>query len=319
MPSGFITGSTLPGPVQAWFDENLLNTPQVNLNNSIAAVKKTLPEKNSSIIIFRRRGKIALNKVPLARDGTTPPPSIYENVDIKAEVQWYGVWVGVNEQIQKTSQDPVLNGLSINLGINMRESEDALIGNMLESTANYIDATGGGNGDNPTQLTSKTIDKAVRTLVSNNAETTLNLMTGSPNKGSNPLPNSYLGLCHTDLIPDLENLTKWINVANYANPKGALDSEWGSISRLRVLVSSQGSKIPSASTFGSDVYNLFCVGINSYAVIELGNTSAEFMYNDPKIAGGPLRLNSSAGYKMAFAPKILNDEHILAIRTTKSS
>ena len=43
--------------------------------------------------------------------------------------------------------------------------------NMLQATAAFVNATGGTNSDNPTELTRSDVDEVIRTLVSNNSYT----------------------------------------------------------------------------------------------------------------------------------------------------
>ena len=95
----------------------------------------------------------------------------------------------------------------------------------------------------------------------------------------------------------------------------ALKSEWGACANLRFLISSIGSVTPNASAMGNNVYNIFCVGMESYACIEQDGYSASFIYRPP-IYDGPLALNASVGYKFAEVPRILNDLWILNLRTT---
>ena len=83
----------------------------------------------------------------------------------------------------------------------------------------------------------------------------------------------------------------------------ALREEWGSVSNLRFLLSSIGSVSTGASNLGADVYNIFCVGMEAYAVIEQDGYSAQFIYRPP-IYDGPLALNASVGYKFAQVPRI---------------
>lgn len=95
----------------------------------------------------------------------------------------------------------------------------------------------------------------------------------------------------------------------------ALRSEWGSIGNLRFLISTIGSVSTSASANGNDVYNIFCVGMEAYAVIEQDGYSASFIYRPP-IYDGPLALNASVGYKFAQVPRITNDLWIMNLRCT---
>jgi N4-gp56 family major capsid protein len=189
------------------------------------------------------------------------------------------------------------------LGVSLRQTEDELTRNMLASTASFINCTGGTNGDNPTEITRSDVDTVIRTLADNNAYTIAEHITGSDRFGTAPVRDSYLSMCSTQLIGNLENVDGFIAKAQYPSPMQALREEWGSVSNLRFLVSSIGSVSSGASNLGADVYNIFCVGMEAYAVIEQDGYSAQFIYRPP-IYDGPLALNASVGYKFAQVPRI---------------
>ena len=102
--------------------------------------------------------------------------------------------------------------------------------------------------------------------------------------------DAYFALCHTDLTKDMENVTGFTNKNQYPAPMNALRSEWGAIGNLRFLVSSIGSMTPNASSLGQNIYNIFCVGMESYCCVEQDGYSAQFIYRPP-IYDGPLALN----------------------------
>jgi len=58
--------------------------------------------------------------------------------------------------------------------------------------------------------------------------------------------------------------------------------------------------------------------MDAYACVEQDGYSAQFMYTPPHIAGGPLGLYSTAGYKFAEVPVITNDNWVLRLRATLS-
>jgi len=186
---------------------------------------------------------------------------------------------------------------------------------MLASTASFINATGGTNGDNPTELTRSDVDDVIRTLADNNAYTISANIRGEDRFGTAPVRDAYFALASTKLIGDLENVQGFIAKAQYPSPMEALREEWCSISNLRFLVSSIGSVSVGASNLGADVYNVFNVGMEAFAVIEQDGYSSQFLYRPP-IYDGPLALNASVGYKMAQVPRITNDAWIINLRTT---
>lgn len=186
---------------------------------------------------------------------------------------------------------------------------------MLASTASFINAVGGTNGDNPTEITRSDVDQVVRTLRGNNAYSFLTGIEGENRFGTAPVRDAYFGLGHTDMIGQLDNVAGFIQKWNYPNQQSTLDAEWGTVANVRFLLSSIGSTTPNASLLGNTVYNIFVTGREAFAAIEQDGYSASFIYRPP-IYDGPLALNASVGYKFAEVPRILNDQWVFNLRCT---
>lgn len=223
----------------------------------------------------------------------------------------------MNEQVTLQAQDPVLNEAAARLGVSLRQTEDQLTRDMLASTASFVNCVGGVNGDNPTEITRFDVDGVVQDLLTNNAYTILDNIEGEDKFGTAPTRDAYFALCSTQLTRDLDNVNGFTQKAEYPSPTNALRSEWGAIGNLRFLVSSIGSVTPNASANGSNVYNIFCVGMEAYACIEQDGYSASFIYRPP-IYDGPLALNASVGYKFAEVPRITNDLWVINLRATRA-
>lgn len=309
------TTTVLPAPVQQSFSYKLLSVPVPNMIHNIPAMLKQMPRNGGTTLRMRRYNPLATATVPLGNTGVTPPPQQLTAVNIDAEIDFYGTYIILNEQVTLQNQDPVLNEAAQRLGVSLRQTEDELTRNMLASTASFINCTGGTNGDNPTEITRSDVDDIIRTLADNNAYTIAENMEGEDKFGTAPVRDAYFALGSTQLIGDLENVQGFIAKAQYPSPMHALRAEWGSISNLRFLVSSIGSVSTAASNLGADVYNIFCVGLEAYAVVEQDGYSASFIYRPP-IYDGPLALNASVGYKFAQVPRITNDAWVLNLRAT---
>jgi len=74
-------------------------------------------------------------------------------LNIDAQLDWYGTYVILTDQLTLTIQDPVLNETASLLAQSMRETHDELTRDMLEATAAQVDCVNGSNGDLPTELT----------------------------------------------------------------------------------------------------------------------------------------------------------------------
>ena len=309
------TTSTLTAPVQQSFGYKLLSVPVPNMIHNIPAMLKQMPRHGGTTLRLRRYNPLSTATVPLGNSGVTPPPQTLSAINIDAEIDFYGTYIILNEQVTLQNQDPVLNEAAQRLGVSLRQTEDELTRNMLASTASFINATGGTNGDNPTELTRSDVDEVIRSLADNNAYTIADNIIGEDRFGTAPVRDAYFALGSTKLIGDLENINGFIAKAQYPSPMHALREEWGSVSNLRFLISSIGSESVGASNLGANVYNVFCVGMEAYAVVEQDGYSSQFIYRPP-IYDGPLALNASVGYKFAQVPRITNDAWVINLRTT---
>lgn len=309
------TTSVLPAPVQQSFSYKLLSVPTPYFIHKIPAMLKQMPRNGGTTLRMRRYNPLPTATVPLGNSGILPPPVQLTAVNIDAQMDFYGQYILINEQVTLQNQDPVLNEAAQRLGVSLRQTEDELTRNMLAGTASFINAVGGTNGDNPTEITRPDIDEVIRTLVNNNAYTIADNIEGEDRFGTAPVRDAYFAMANSQIIGSLENVTGFIAKAQYPSPMLALRPEWGSVSNLRFLVSSIGSITPNASLLGNDVLNVFCTGLEAYACIEQDGYSANFIYRPP-IYDSPLALNASVGYKFAEVPRITNDAWVINLRVT---
>lgn len=309
------TTSVLPAPVQQSFSYKLLSVPTPYFIHKIPAMLKQMPRNGGTTLRMRRYNPLPTATVPLGNSGILPPPVQLTAVNIDAQMDFYGQYILINEQVTLQNQDPVLNEAAQRLGVSLRQTEDELTRNMLAGTASFINAVGGTNGDNPTEITRPDIDEVIRTLVNNNAYTIADNIEGEDRFGTAPVRDAYFAMANSQIIGSLEGVTGFIAKAQYPSPMLALRPEWGSVSNLRFLVSSIGSITPNASLLGNDVLNVFCTGLEAYACIEQDGYSANFIYRPP-IYDSPLALNASVGYKFAEVPRITNDAWVINLRVT---
>lgn len=309
------TTSVLPAPVQQSFSYKLLSVPVPYMIHNIAADPKQMPRNGGTTLRMRRYNPLPVSTVPLGNSGVTPPPTQLTAVNIDAEMDFYGQYIVLNEQVTLQGQDPVLNEACKRLGVALRQTEDQLTRDMLAATASQINCVGGTNGDIPTEMTRSDVDSVIQTLTTNNAYTISDYIEGEDKFGTAPVRDAYFAMGNSALIGNLENVQGFIAKAQYPSQMDTLRPEWGSVSNLRFLLSSIGSVSANASATGADVYNVFVTGMEAYAVVEQDGYSAQFIYRPP-IYDGPLALNASVGYKFAQVPRITNDAWVLNLRTT---
>lgn len=312
------TSNTLPPPVQQWFDNVLLSRPMPKLIHKQMAMKKELPPNSGRFARYRRYTNLQTATVPLPDSGLTPPGQVLNAVDIDARIDFYGTYVTITDSVMFINQDPVLNQTVSLLAQSMRETEDELISNMLASTASQINCTGGVNGDMPTEMSRSDIDLVVRTLLNNDAMMISDDIEGSLKFGTAPIREAFWAMMSTEIIDDLEAVTGFISQAQYPNNMNVLNAEWGSVGNVRFLYSSRGSKNANQSLNGNTVYNVFITGQEAYAIIDLTQATASFIYTPPGGPTDPLRRLQLGAFKMAQVPRLLNDAWLFNMRTTHS-
>jgi len=307
------TTAVLPPAVREYYDRLLLMTAYPPLVHTKFAQKRVLPKKMGDRIVFRRYSRLSTVPVPL-QDGVTPPGAALSATDIQAQVDFYGNFVTITNQVELTVEDRVLNESSRLLAQNLGQTIDEVTRDVLASTSSVLQCASGANGNTPTELTKTDIDAAVQTLLNNDAQMLTEVITGTNAFGTAPIRPSFMAFIDTALLDDLEAVSNFVSSSQYPSQQPVLDYEWGSTGNVRWLYTSVGS-VTSASPA---VYNNFILGKEAYAIVHLGADTGEF-YVEPLGSAGsadPLHQRGSVGWQHPFVARILNDNFMLNLEAT---
>ncbi len=110
--SAITTSTSLPAPVQQRFNEKLLATPQARLIHKAFATPYTMPDRNGTIMRFRRYTRLNTFPVPLNTSFANPPAQQLTAVDLDARIDWYSTYVILTRQVTAVNQDPKLQELA---------------------------------------------------------------------------------------------------------------------------------------------------------------------------------------------------------------
>jgi len=95
-----ITNTTiLPPQVQQTFDMRILSTPTPTLIHAVPAMKKRMPKNGGKYLRMSRYEQLPTATVPIGNTGVTPPSVALSRVDLDVEMQFYGSYVVLNEQV----------------------------------------------------------------------------------------------------------------------------------------------------------------------------------------------------------------------------
>lgn len=312
-----MAGTTAPGDLAPAVKQDLamkmLSLPTPNLIHRDFAIKDTLEIKNGDTKRYRLYNKFATATAPLSGSGSPVAGKSLSAADIDAKIDYYGDWAGVSEQVYRANQEKVLNEASLVLGLQMRETEDELIRDVLASTPSQVNATNGVNGLNPSEWTADDSLAVQVTLMNNSGSMYLGGVEGADIIGSTPVRNSFVGMAHTRLCFTLDNSPEFQASTEYANQMKVLPGEYGAVRNIRYFVSPNGSISENASSGNTDVANVFIAAKESYACIKQGLDSNQFLFN-PAYLSDQLHQTVSLGWKMIQVPLLLRPEWLFNLR-----
>lgn len=91
----------------------------------------------------------------------------------------------------------------------------------------------------PAAGTNTNFDAAIRSLEQNDAKKMRKKLRASVGIATEPIRESYIGICHPDMRQDLEANTSFVPVEKYSNTGDAMDGEIGSVAGIRIITTTQ--------------------------------------------------------------------------------
>jgi N4-gp56 family major capsid protein len=285
----------------------LLSRPMPNLIYSIPAMSKSLKGRSGTTLREGRYENAPTVPVPLGPSGLTPPPLNLVRTQFDSQINFYGAYYLITNQVTLLSIEDVLNEGGSLLGQCMKETKDQLLRDMLSSTPSKVQAVLGSNGDYPTNLTADDIQNVVNALLTASAMQFTRTIPGENKIGTSPILPSYLGLGHTNLIGGLRKTNGFVPSSSYPRSEDIFQGEYGTSGYVRTLLSPRGKIIPGASRGLRDVYDFAITGREAYQHVKLDNYSSN-MYYTPSGAGNDyLRQRQAIAMTFASAERAMND------------
>jgi len=297
------------------FSEDLLSTPMFNLIHSFGADLHYAQAYVGKNIRMARYERLSTNGGQLDGSGIDPAPEVVVRTDVDAAVEIYGKTVVINEQVTLFENDKVLTKFTALLGQWLREKEDLLMRDLYASSVSYINAVGGINGKQPSEISRNDVNNIERILLGNDARTMLETIDAENKFGTAPTRDAFIALCSTDITPDLQNVQGVLLKNAYPDQSGLRPEEYCSISRFRFFVSSKGIKVPGAALDGSTVYRIPMYGVEAAAKVEQNNYTANVGYRPPWVVSSVAQ-NSQLYAKFAIARAITNQNWLSGLNVT---
>jgi N4-gp56 family major capsid protein len=316
MADNLTTTTQVDPAVNNFYDRVLLSRALPMYIHSKFAQTRNIPSKSSATIKFRRYSSLTAATTPIS-EGVTPPGQQLAKTDLTALVKQFADYVHITDWVDLTVEDKVLAESFDLLGEQLGLTVDTLVRDILAACASSTNASNGANGETPTEVTKADVDGVVRTLRVNNAKLHTRVIKAGTGQGTSPIRPSYFGLCHSYLENDIEAVSGFKSVSEYPSQSGVDEAEFGSTGRVRWLTSSNGDR---TTTVSPDTFLMFILGQNAYAVTNLEAGNLESIVKGYGSAGtaDPVNQRATAGWKLAFVSRILNDNFMHCLNVTAS-
>lgn len=301
-------------PLQA--AEDFLSTPMFNLIHSFGADLHFAEAQLAKTTRLSRFERLSTDGGQLDGSGIDPAPEVPLRTDIDAEMEIYAKTIVVNEQVQLFENDKTLTKFVALGGQWMREKEDLLMRDLYASSVSYINATGGINGQQPSEITRQDVNNIEKILLGNDARTMLEVIEAELKFSTAPTRDAFIALASTDITSDLQAVQGVLLKNAYPEQAGLRPEEYCIVSRFRFFVSSKGAKIPGISQpSGQTVYTIPMYGIEAAAKIEQNGYTATVGYRPPFVVSSVAQ-NSQLYFKFAIARAITNQNWVSGLNVT---
>ena len=253
-------------PVQA--AEDLLSTPMFNLIHSFGVDLHHAESYIGKTVRMSRFERLSTEGGQLDGSGIDPASEVPVRSDIDATMEIYAKSIVTNEQVVLWENSKTLTKFTALLGQWLREKEDLLMRDLFSSSVSYINATGGLNGDQPSNISLNDVNNIESILLGNDARSMLVSIDAQNKFATGPTRDAFIALAHTNLSQDLQKVQGVLLKNAYPSQEGLRPEEYCAISRFRFFVSSRAAKIPNVSMKGNTVYTIPMYGLEAAAKVE---------------------------------------------------
>ena len=298
--------SGLSVQMKTYYDRRLLERALPELLFSKFAQRRSIARRNGKTIEFRKWTTLGVAKTPLT-EGTPPSLQSMSSTAIQATVVQQGGALKLTDVVQTTTFDPILEEASDLLGEQAGETIDELIRDVLVTGTNVLyggDATSIATIQDGDDMTVALLRLAV-----------LELKLGRAKK----IDGFYHAIIDPEVEHDITGTQEWRDAQLGGERTGRVQD--GSIGTLYGVKFWVTDKVATEGSGTTKVHKTLIFGRNAFGIVSLDGHNLQFIHKPLGSAGAddPLNQYGSAGWKVMFTTRILNDAYMIRVVTTAST
>lgn len=219
-------------------------------------------------------------------EGVTPTPDSIQAEEVSAVLQQFGCLYGYSDKVKDLHSEDIPPQMVKQVSDRVAMVNEMICYGVIRGSTNtYF----GGNGTTIATVNGKItlnfLRRIVANLEANDAGPITQMLSAGPDYGTDPVESAYLAYCHTNLSPDIRDLSGFTPAVEYASGK-PLPHELGKVENVRFITSPHLPELQNAgasatgtglkSTTGSliDVYPIIVMGEDFYSQITVRGLEA---------------------------------------------
>lgn len=339
------TTTQITSAMSEFYTRIILERAEPELVHDRYGQRRPLPRNSSKVIRFRRYGlftsaagtpvgdlsDIAVNTTALT-EGSPPAGKFVGVANVDATLSQYGDFVQITDMVDLTNPDPVLTEVNEMLGQQAGRSLDQIHRDQLVAgTQVFYSGSATARNQVVATVNAALFQKVIRALKNKAARMFTQIIRATDGVGTQPIRSAYWAIVHTDVhMPDLDNLSEFVPVHQYASAGPVQPGEVGALKNIRFVESQQakvfagagGASTSVKNTSGvADVYVTLVFGQDAYGISPLQGNALRSITKALGSAGtaDPLDQLATTGWKAITAPaKILNDNWMARVESAAS-
>lgn len=297
-------------------------------------------DNKGQVIRFRRIKPFKVTTQPLV-EGITPAPTAFDHEFVDFRVRQYGAVYRVSDWVVDMHEDPILNDLAHEAGVQARHTREFVMWGYLRAGTQVLYAGGAASrADVADPIDIDTISAAVNLLERNMAKPIVDVVKPGVRIATEPVGSGYVGLGHVDQRFDFEEMDTFVPIYRYGsanNLKQSTPYEIGAVrGSVRVILAPHLSYWPNAGAavgsgndadgmrsdngVNANVYPFVIFGKEAFGAIPMkGMNTINLHVRKPQMgdSADPLGQRATVAWKFYFAGGILNPRWV--VRTESAS
>lgn len=286
--------------------------------------ERPMPKNQGVVINFRRYTNLTAATTALT-EGVTPAGSSLSVTGVSATVVQYGDYVIYSDWLDLVGLDGRIVRIIDDLQADQAaDTLDQVCRDVLLAGTNVRYCTTTGTAARTSvddDIEDNDMNHVENYFERNSVKVIRDRITPGTGVGTAAVDPGYLWIGHPDCRYDIEALTGFVAVRNYAQPGKALPGEIGARGRFRFIVTPNAkitlaggaavgaTGMRSAGAVSVDVYQSICFGKGFYGNVSIGPRTMKMIIKALGDSGSedPLNQRASVGWKANFVSVILNE------------